>query len=96
MIEVIADDAQFSSSNAPVEWLAAAHRSAGEVMAAMREGVERWQALMNVPLAPNVAASSEFATLGLLQNRRFIGATTAHATRHRQCFRHVAPALLLC
>jgi hypothetical protein len=57
MIEVIADDAEFSSSNALMEWLGAARRSAGEVMAAMHEGVERWRALMTARADPSVAAS---------------------------------------
>jgi hypothetical protein len=58
LIEVIPDDTEFSSSNALVEWLAAAQRSAGEVMAAMREGVERWRVLMTAPPTPNVAAKA--------------------------------------
>ena len=96
MIEVITDDAEFSSSNALVEWLTAACRSAGEVMAAMREGVERWRALMTVRLAPNVAASVNSRRPAFCKN----GAPSVPRQPMRQGiasrFRHVAPALLLC
>ena len=96
MNEVIPDDAEFSSSNALVEWLEVAHRSAREVMAAMREGVERWRALMTVRLAPNVAPS--------VNSRRPAFSKTGALSVPRQPMRqgiassrrHVAPALLLC
>jgi hypothetical protein len=79
-----------------VEWLKVARRSAGEVMAAMHEGVERWRALMTVPLAPKVAASVNSRHPAFNKT----GALSVPRQPMRQGiasrFRHVAPALLLC
>src|ERR1700722_12724026 len=96
MIEVITDDAEFSSSNALVEWLTTARRSAGEVMAAMREGGGRWCGLMTVRVTPNVAASANSPYPAFSK----IGALSVPRQPMRQGIasrlRHVAPALLLC
>jgi hypothetical protein len=96
MIEVIADNAEFSSSNALMEWLAAVCRS--------RLGAHGGHALAGGTMArPNdrcvrrqMWRHDEFAAPGVLQN----GAPSMPRQPMRQGiasrFRHIAPALLLC
>ena len=86
MSEVFPDAAEFSSSNAMIEWLAAADRSRASAHGghAFAGGTMAYR--NDRGSTSNVAVSSEFAAPGLLQSRRSIGATTAHATRYRPAF----------